>query len=415
MEEVAAPDPRTVVIRWKQPYPEAVSLDRDFQALPRHILAAPFRDSDPIAFASHPFWTTEYVGLGPYRMTAWEPGTHILGSAFDGYVLGRPKIDQVRVLFISDPQTALANILSGEVHLIADPIFGVTEGLTIEQQWAQNKGGVVLYSPVGPRTAVVQMRPEYVDSAALLNARVRTAIAHGMDTPSAIEILTSGKALETFSITHPRSRDYPEVERAIVKHEYNPRRAQQVLDEAGFRKGADGFYTGADGKPIQFGLYSSAGERQEAEVTVYVDSLRQVGFDAVQKVTSVQEIRDPRLRAVLGGIQMRGGGDHIQAYTTEQIPRPETRWHGDNRGGWSNPEYDRLVGLYLTTLERPERLKILAQAERIRSEDAGVFPRQFNAYVVAHVAGLTGPVARNTAQTGDTFLHIQKWEWITRP
>jgi ABC-type oligopeptide transport system substrate-binding subunit len=128
-------------------------------------------------------------------------------------------------------------------------------------------------------------------------------------------------------------------------------------------------------------------------------------------VTSVQEIRDPRLRALLGGIQMRGGGDHINAYTTEQIPRPESRWHGDNRGGWSNPEYDRLVGQFLTTLERPERLKVLAAAERIRSEDAAVLPRQFNAYVVAHTSDLRGPVARNTAQTGDTFLHVQTWEW----
>jgi peptide/nickel transport system substrate-binding protein len=344
-------------------------------------------------------------------VTSWEPGTHILGNAFDGYVLGRPKIDRVRVLFISDPQTALANILSGEVHLIADPIFGVVEGITLEQQWSTSRGGVVLYSPVGPRTAVVQMRPEYVDSPALLNARARTAIAHGMDTPSAIEILTSGKALETFSITHPRSKQYPEVERAIVKHTYDPRRAQQVMEEAGFRKGSDGFYAGADGRPIQFGLYSSAGERQEAEVSVYVDSLRHVGFDAVQKVTSVQEIRDPRLRALLGGIQMRGGGDHVSAYTTDQTPRPENRWHGDNRGGWSNPEYDRLVGLYMKTLEPSERVRILAEAERIRSVDAGVLPRQFNAYVVAHVGDLRGPVARNTAQTGDTFLHIQRWEW----
>lgn len=128
MEAVLAPDPGTVVIRWKQPYPEAVSLDRDFQALPRHILAAPFAEMDPIAFASHPFWTTEYVGLGPYRLTGWEPGAHILASAFEGYVLGRPKIERVKVLFISDPQTALANILSGEVHLVADPIFGVVEG-----------------------------------------------------------------------------------------------------------------------------------------------------------------------------------------------------------------------------------------------------------------------------------------------
>ncbi len=411
MEEVTAPDPGTVVIRWKQPYPDAGSLDRDFQALPRHILETPFRDMDPIAFASQPFWTSEYVGLGPYRVTGWEPGTHISARAFEGYVLGKPKIDRVRVLFISDPQTALANVLSGEVHLIADPIFGVVEGQTLEQQWAANKGGVVLYSPVGPRTAVIQMRPEYVDAQALLDARVRSAIGHGMDTPSAIEILTAGKALATFSITHPRSRNYPEVERAIVKHDYNPRRAQQILDEAGYRKGADGFYLGADGRPIQFGLYSSAGERQEAEVSVYVDSLRQVGFDAVQKVTSVQETRDARLRALLGGIQMRGGGDTVNAYTTEQIPRPENRWFGDNRGGWSNAEYDRLVGLYVTTLEPAERVKILAQAERIRSEDAAVLPRQFNAYVVAFAGDLNGPVARNVLDSGDTFLHVQKWEW----
>ncbi len=411
MEEVLAPDPQTVVIRWKMPYPDAGSLDRDFQPLPRHILAGPFRDLDPIAFTSHPFWTTDYVGLGPYRLVDWEPGAYITGRAFDAYVLGRPKIERIRVLFISDPQTALANVLAGDAHLVADPIFGVVEGQTLEQQWNATKAGIVLYSPVGPRTAVVQTRPEAVDSPALLDARVRTAIGHGMDTPSAIENLTAGKALATYSITHPRAKEYAEVERAIVKHDYNPRRAQQVMEEAGYRRGPDGFFLGGDGKPIAFGLYSSAGDRQEAEVTVYVDSLRQVGFDAVQKITSVQETRDARLRALIGGIQMRGGGDTIAAYTTEQVPRPENRWHGDNRGGWSNPEYDRLVAAWLTTLEPTERVQLLAQAERVRSVDAAVLPRQFNAYVVAHTAALQGPVARNVLISGDTFLHVEQWEW----
>jgi ABC-type transport system substrate-binding protein len=232
-----------------------------------------------------------------------------------------------------------------------------------------------------------------------------------MDTPSVIDVMTLGKALPAFSITHPRSKQYAEVERTIVKHEYDPRRAQQVIEEAGYRKGPAGFYLGRDGQPIGFGLYSSAGDRQEIEVTVYVDSLRQVGFDAVQKITSVQELRDPGLRAQLGGVQMRGGGDQVNAYITEQIPRPENRWHGDNRGGWSNPEYDRLVHLYMTTLEPSERIKHLAQAERIRSEDAAVLPRQFNAYVVAHVGDLRGPVARNALYSGDTFLHVHQWEW----
>jgi peptide/nickel transport system substrate-binding protein len=351
------------------------------------------------------------VGLGPYRLTRWEPGAFIAASAFDRYVLGRPRIDQIRILFIPDPQTAMANILAGEVHLIADPIFGVTEGVTIEQQWAQSRGGTVLYSPVGPRTGVFQMRPEYVDSPALLDSRVRRAVAASLDTPTAIEVLTEGKAIESFTITHPRVDYYPEIERAIIKHTYDPRRAQQTMEEAGYRKGADGLYVGPDGQPIRLSMSSSAGERQEQEVTIYVDSLRRVGFDAMQRAVSVQEIRDPRVRAIMPGLQMRGGGDHPSAYTTDQIPGPDNRWYGSNRGGWSSLEYDRVVRLYMTTLEPSERVKLLAQAERLITEEVPLLVRQFNAYVVPHVAALRGPVARHTPRSGDTFLHVQTWEW----
>src|SRR5581483_2355419 len=91
MEDVLAPDPRTVVIHWKQPYPDAytfgdLSGTAGFQALPRHILDSQFGGLDPVAFAGLPFWTAEYVGLGPYRVADWEPGTSIEGEAFDGYV-----------------------------------------------------------------------------------------------------------------------------------------------------------------------------------------------------------------------------------------------------------------------------------------------------------------------------------------
>jgi peptide/nickel transport system substrate-binding protein len=411
MEEVVAPDPRTVVIRWKQPYPDAGSLDRDFQALPRHILAEPLQSLDPLAFTSLPFWTSEYVGLGPYRVTGWEPGAFLMGQAFDNYVLGRPKIDQIKLVFITDPQTALANIMAGEVHLVADPIFGVPEGLTLEQFWAQSQGGTVLYSPVGMRTSVVQLRPEHVESPALLNLAVRRAVRLGMDAATAVEVLTEGKALLTHTIVSPRVDYYAEIERAIETYAYDPRRAQQLMEEAGFRKGPDGFFVGGDGKPIQFSVASSAGERQEQEVAVYVDNLRRAGFDVSQRVVSVQQIRDPRNRALIPGLQIRGGADEHVAYTSEQIPRPENRWHGDNRGGWSSAEYDRVHQAYMMTLDRSERVRQVAQLERIMNEDAAVVPLMFNSYVVPHVAALQGPVARHAPLAGDTFLHVQQWEW----
>jgi len=258
---------------------------------------------------------------------------------------------------------------------------------------------------------VVQVRPEYVESPTLLDLRVRKAVRFGMDAASAVEAFTGGKAILTHTITPPRVDFYSEVERAIQKYSYDPRGAQQLMEEAGFQKGLEGFFVGGDGKPVQFSVASSAGERQELEVAVYVDSLRRAGFDVSQRVVSVQQLRDPRNRALLPGLQIRGGADEHVSYTSEQIPGPENRWHGDNRGGWSNAEYDRLHRAYMTTLEQSERVRQVAQLERILSDDAAVVPLMFNVYTVPHVAALQGPVARHVPLAGDTFLHVHLWEW----
>jgi peptide/nickel transport system substrate-binding protein len=411
MEGVSAPDPRTVVIRWRQPYPDVTAMAHDFQALPRHILEKDFQQLDPVAFTNLPFWSVEYVGLGPYRLTKWEPGTYIEGTAFDNYVLGRPRINEIKVVFINDPQTALANLLAGEVHMVADFVFGASEGATIEQRWAPDQGGTVLYSPVAARNALVQQRPDHVDHPALLNAQVRKAIRFGLDVPAAMDVTSAGKAVQTWTGTSPGVEFYSVIERAIEKYSFDPRRAQQLMEGAGYRKGPDGFFVDGNGQPIRFSIFTSAGERQESEGAVYVDSLRRAGFDAGQKVTSVQLIRDPRNRALIPGMQIRGGAWEPHSYTTDEIPTPENRWHGNNRGGWSNAEYDRLVPVYQTTLDETERVKVLAEIERTMNQDAAIIPLMFNANVNPHVAALKGPVARHTPLSGGPFLHVDTWEW----
>jgi len=109
------------------------------------------------------------------------------------------------------------------------------------------------------------------------------------------------------------------------------------------------------------------------ELAVYVDSLRKAGFDASQRVVPVQQIRDPQLRSLLPGLQLRGGAYQPMSYTSDQIPRPQNHWNGDNRGGWSNPDYDHLFNSYMTTLDESERVGQLAQMERLISEEVPSF------------------------------------------
>src|SRR5207237_839452 len=62
IEEVVAPDSRTLLIKWKQPYPDAAHLagrDRQFPALPRHLLQATFESESADSFSNLPYWTRE--------------------------------------------------------------------------------------------------------------------------------------------------------------------------------------------------------------------------------------------------------------------------------------------------------------------------------------------------------------------
>src|SRR5439155_17572422 len=80
MAEVAAPDPSTVVIHWRRLYPNAGVLDQaDFPPLPPHILQGAFQQ-DPAGLANQPYWTRDFVGAGPYRLTRWESGAFIEGA-----------------------------------------------------------------------------------------------------------------------------------------------------------------------------------------------------------------------------------------------------------------------------------------------------------------------------------------------
>src|SRR5206468_2424213 len=152
-----------------------------------------FRSMDAPAFSGHPYWVPQYVGLGPYKLDRWESGSFIEASAFDNNALGRPKIDKMKILFINDPQTAMANVLAGQVHFVTNFTFSVDQGQILEQTWAANGGGVVQYSPTQRRLGLIQMRPEYQQPSALADVRVRYAVAHGMDNQTRVDVQDAGK------------------------------------------------------------------------------------------------------------------------------------------------------------------------------------------------------------------------------
>jgi peptide/nickel transport system substrate-binding protein len=411
MDEVLAPDPRTLVIRWRQPYPEAGVLDRvGFPPLPRHVLEGPFRELDPQAFAAHRFWTQEYIGLGPYRLDRFEPGAGVEAVAFDRHVLGRPRIDRLRFVFIADTNTVMANMLAGEAHYVTDFVLGSEEGLTLEREWvARGLAGTVYHSPSLMRLSQVQLKPELSNPPILRDVRVRKGLAHGIDNDAALETITYGKG-KIVTVPIPGDHDFwPAVDQGVPRYRYDPARARQYLEEAGLTRGADGAYLMPNGEPFRFDYGFILQANNERENAIFTDSLRRIGVGANPRPFSAVELRDPQARVSYPALFTSGGANLLDNIRAE-IPEASNRWQGRNRGGWENPEFDRLKEVFDVTLDPGERTRLVVAMGRIFADELPGIPHYLTTIVNAW-SGNLGNVAPKSHPNVVPLSHIHKWEW----
>jgi peptide/nickel transport system substrate-binding protein len=417
IEEVQAPDPRTIVIRWKQTYADAYAIViEDLDPLPRHLLEADFatvaesQDARD-AFLGKRFWATEYVGTGPYRLTGWEPGSHLEGVAFDGHVFGRPRIDRLIVRFFADDNTVATNILSEAIHLTFGQALRFEQAAFLEREWTGNGRGKVHYFPTSTSTLSVQLRPEYQQVTALRDVRVRRALAHTIDKQTLVDALFEGKGRPADTYIGPEHAFYPEIDRVLAKYPYDPRQAEQIFSEVGFRRGGDGVYVSDAGDRIAPGLWVTSGSQTERTLAILTDSWKRVGVDIQPHVIPNAQARDNQVRSTFPGLLNYGISPGLvtsyETFIIRQVPAPETRWGGQNRGGWVHQDYDRTFAAFTTTLDRAERTQRLAELARMLSQELPNYPLMANLGAMTHLSVLKGP----EAGTPETTPHWNVWEW----
>lgn len=413
---VSAPDAQTIAIRWKQRYADAGRLQGGFPPLPRHLLEQVHRQgtgSGERFLPNSPFWNANYVGAGPYKLDSYNPSVSIEASAFDAHVLGRPKIDRISIRGISDVNTALANMLAGDIHYGAD-LFRSEQGLVLERDWVARGDGVVLWEALASRRLFFQMRPESARPPEVAtDVRVRRAIVHGINKREAFDAVTDGHGLLSDTYTSPNREYHPQVDREITKYPHDPRRAQQLLEEAGLTRGAGGGWLTTRGEPVDLPIWYTGGATQfEQETAIFVDQLRRIGINASAHVFPTGGSSEDRAK-LPGIVSGSGGGDTgFLSYQTVNIARAETRWSGGNRSAYSNPEFDRLATAFDGAVDPAERLQLTIQMEKLVSSDLPAVFLYYHSRVWAHVAGLKGTKVRLVDGAGHPTRNIHEWEWI---
>jgi peptide/nickel transport system substrate-binding protein len=413
MSEVVAQDSKTLVIRWSRPYPGAGTLDEDtFPPLPRHLLETAFQQ-EPADLANQPYFTREFVGIGPYRLARWEPGAFIEATSFEGHALGRAKIERVRITFVPDANAALANLLSGEAHFATDSSIRFEQGLTLRREWGSPQVGSVLMRPESFRAAWIQRRSGIANPRALLDLRVRRALAHSIDRQAVNEGIFHGQGIMTEAPFIPPTVSYvAEVDRAIAKYPYDVRVAEQLMADAGFRKGADGSFASPSEGRLQFEVQTLANAERETEMAILADGWRQAGFDFSETTLPASRSGDAQARATFRSLftYSTGEGEYsLSAINTANIGTPENRWIGTNRVGWSNDDFDRASSAFRDAIAQTERVRYIAEMARVFTTDLPAIPLLYDMRVYAYVAALRGP--QIAAQETSISWNFHEWEF----
>lgn len=359
VDRIEAVDDRTIIIRWNQTYILADVYSPDM--LPTHILEPVFRQN-PQAVTTHPWLTTEYVGTGPFKLKGFVPASNIDLTAFDGYVLGRPKLDQIQVKFITDGGTMLANMLSGGGDLATGTGPNVSQA---DQLKSQNWDGQITTS-LG--STYVHLFAQYIDpvTPVLTDKRFHKALMYALDRQELVDSLQSGHG----GIAHlpwPTSDpNYPDYLAKIEKYPYDPQRAAAMFQAVGYTKGPDGYLRNvATGQRLEQIEFRTTGEQpfQIRMLAAMSDYFKAVGLDINQVVIPQERTSDRVYRVTNPGMEELqfgyGPSTLIGFMHSSKLPTPENRYTTGNYPRYSNAQWDALIDKYAITVAPVERKQVL--------------------------------------------------------
>lgn len=228
---IETPDPLTVVFKLTEPVPFFLKSFQPGESpiLPKHILEKLNLD-DARSVRSSEFMQKP-VGTGPFRLKEWRKGSHITLERFPDYwKKGRPYLDQVVLRVIPDGAGRSIALENGEVDLApmsAVPQADMQRLAGLKHLVLSDKGAEGL----GPMLWLeLNLRDKH-----LADPRVRQAISLALDRKKIVDIIWFGQGKPA---SGPLVSDNPFYNKALKPFPYDPKLANKLLDDAGFKRGA---------------------------------------------------------------------------------------------------------------------------------------------------------------------------------
>jgi peptide/nickel transport system substrate-binding protein len=363
VESVTAEDDHTLVISFFEPYAPWLSNIFDF-VIPKHVLEPVLEAEGTLDVAE---WNRQpSVSVGPYVFSEWESGSHILFTRNENH-WQTAAIERIFVRMTPDDAAQVAAIKAGDTDIgvfISFSDVPELEALGTLQVVSTASGFMEgWFFNVGEDT-----------HPALQDVRVRQALAHGFNRWQITNDLLLGLSEPPASPWDLSPYASPNVEPVP----YDPERAAELLDEAGWIMGAAGVRE-KDGEQLRLRYVTNTRRLRLDTQVVVQDMFRDLGVE-------FELINHPS--DIFFGSYAEGGpvstGDYDIAewssqpaaypdpsttrWTCREIPSPENPV-GNNWNFYCNPELDALFEAEASTVDTEERIAIYEQIQTIMQED----------------------------------------------
>ncbi|WP_214410626.1 ABC transporter substrate-binding protein [Sphaerisporangium fuscum] len=392
---VTAPDDRTLVIRTKKP--QASMLDTPVPIVPEHV----WKDVPDVgAFENDRY---PMVGDGPYIAVEHKKDAYVRLKPNPDYWRGPPRLDELDIVFYTNPEAANAGLKKGDIDLIGRlqaPQYQALAGDPDIVRW-NTQGRRSTYLALNPGAATAGGEPIGDGHPALRDARVRQAIHYAIDKKALVQQVQDGLAVPADGSVVPPM--YPEffwkAEGAdLVVHD--PARANRMLDDAGYKRGPDGIRTmpgGGRRLDLRFSIHTET--PVEEKIAQFLTGwLKDIGIRLTTRPLDSSKFTEETGSTALYDIAISGWSvdpDPEEVLATHLCSRRPT---ASGRGGgtesfYCDEQYEDLYRRQLTELDRARRADLVKRMQRRLYTNAPVialyYPNDLEAYRKDRIAAIT--------------------------
>ncbi len=389
--KVELPDDYTIVFRFKTidaPFLDRVAI---VTILPEAVLGK----VTPKELANHEWFKTNKPGLGPFKFVEWKPGNYIAVERNPNYyVKDQPYLDKIVIKIITDANTLTNQLDTGEVdirfRMLSDQVPAV-----------QKMPNLKLVSTTSTTPWLIWLNNQ---DPRLADKNVRLALNYGFDRKALTGTVLRGLLTPAYDLIPPTSWAYDDA--SVLKYDFNPTKAKQLLDEAGWKPGSDGIRE-KDGKKLSFDLLNIAGEMERVQILSFIQQQwKDIGVN--------MNLKNVDVATMWGNALPKGTYDMAYSYSgryadpadiTQHFLCPEKK-PTTNWGRFCNPKLDDVLLGAQATMDPAKRKELYKQALKITTEDP--------AYVFIAWRGDHSPINKRLQGYKPATGYLEMWnaaEW----